>query len=77
MRKGVPCHEQIVEELLSGMEMDPAAKILLVDCMPNRFLTLQTFYLMFNSIKLLRLCSLWLVFARLWVATTCIVCIKH
>ena len=35
-RKGIVCHQKIVEGLLEGLEIGAGDKILLVDCLPNR-----------------------------------------
>ena len=36
LRKGVACHETIVDALFGGMNMNPDDLVLLVDCLPNR-----------------------------------------
>lgn len=36
LRKGVICHQKIVESLLEGMQIGAGDKILLIDCLPNR-----------------------------------------
>ena len=37
-RKGIPCHEQIVDGLLQNMPIGAGDRVLFLDLLPNRFL---------------------------------------
>lgn len=61
-QRGVPATQEIISKLLEGLQIEDGRPVLLVDCLPNRFLDLLSILVAISNQPLHRLFSLEILF---------------